>query len=85
MPGLDPYRPKMGSSGNNYSGGNNYGGSVAAYTAIAPYTPARVNKYAPSAGGLPPKAPAFRPEMSDTRKRIRDVICMTKRDPHYYS
>jgi len=95
MPGLDPLRPRMGSSSNNYSslagnnyGGNSYGGaSAGGYggSVIAPYTPARVNKSAPVAGGLPPKAPSFRPEMSDTRKRIRDVICMTRRDPHYYS
>lgn len=26
----------------------------------------------------------FRPTMSDTRRRIRDLICTTRNDPHYY-
>jgi len=81
MPELDPYRPRQGVS--SYV---TPAPSTVSYGApIPPYTPARISRAQAPAGGLPPKAPAFRPEMSDTRKRIRDVICMTRRDPHYYS
>ncbi|ELU11057.1 hypothetical protein CAPTEDRAFT_228467 [Capitella teleta] len=68
MPCLDPYKPNP----------NKY---VA--TPVAPYRPAskptKVSEY-----GKPPPGPSFRPVMSDTRKRCRDVLCKVKGDPRYY-
>eukprot|EP00914_Ancora_sagittata_P010180 GHVO01019627.1.p1 GENE.GHVO01019627.1~~GHVO01019627.1.p1 ORF type:complete len:488 (+),score=30.77 GHVO01019627.1:238-1701(+) len=68
MPCLDPYKPNP----------NKY---VA--TQVAPYRPAnkptKVSEY-----GKPPPGPSFRPVMSDTRKRCRDVLCKVKGDPRYY-
>jgi len=74
MPALDPYRPQTTDFGLDEG--------ITRSPAVAPYAPGRVSNPRPS--GLPPKAPSFRPTMSDTRRRIREVMCSTKRDPHYY-
>jgi hypothetical protein len=51
-------------------------------TPIAPYRaanrPQKISEY-----GRPPPSP-FRPVMSDTRKRCREVLCKVKGDPRYY-
>jgi hypothetical protein len=73
MPSLEPYKPVHV---DHHMVTNN----VPMYKPPLPRRP-------PASGGHdhgPPLRTSSRPRMSDTRRRIRDVICATRHDPHYY-
>jgi len=69
MPSLDPYRAGGGSTGTHY---------------VPPYKPAAASQNKPSSYKADGRPPPWRPTVSDTRKRCRDVLCKSKGDPTYY-
>lgn len=70
--GVSDYKPTVSYSAPLYSSG-----SGAPYTSSLP--PA-------SSSAIPPKAPrnVSRPPVSEARRKVRDLLCKSKNDPHYF-